>query len=250
MRESWSLGGAVFLSNRGVAIPGLVLSPGAEIVLWALLAGIAGAIVARIWASRIQDATGKRPPDGLIGIALIAGLPLVAFFATGTPISLSVPALPNPQCADPRGRGFNYCGGVTLPAAFFAVLLALVLYTASYIAEIVRSGIEGVAKGQTEAAAALGLPLGRRLRLVVIPQAMRIIVPPLTSQYLNLTKNSSLAYALAYPDLFGVFARTGLNQAGRAVEIILIIAGIYLTISLVTSLAMNVYNARIQLKER
>jgi general L-amino acid transport system permease protein len=250
LKNSWDLGGVMLFSNRGVAVPGMQLAPGAWAVGVALIAGMAAAYAVHRYAVRRQLQTGRRMPDGPIGLTLIIGAPALAYLAAGLPIAFDLPTLPNPQCADMRGRGFNYCGGVLLPSAFFAVLLALVLYTASYIAEIVRSGIEGVPKGQNEAAASLGLSAAQRLRLVVIPQAMRIVVPPLTSQYLNLTKNSSLAYALAYPDLFGVFARTGLNQAGRAVEIILIIAGIYLTISLLTSLAMNVYNARIQLKER
>lgn len=248
VRAAWG-GAGFYLSNRGLDMPSLIVGPGGGWVFAGLGAGLLAAIGVRVWARAVQDRTGRRPPDGLIGLALILGVPVFAYFAAGMPLSLDLPIPPDPQGPPGPGR-FNFTGGVTLPSAFFAVLIALVIYTASYIAEIVRSGIEGVSKGQSEAAAALGLTRGQRLSLVVIPQAMRIIVPPLTSQYLNLTKNSSLAYALAYPDLFGLFARTGLNQTGRAVEIILIIAGIYLTLSLITSLAMNIYNSRAQLRER
>jgi general L-amino acid transport system permease protein len=161
----------------------------------------------------------------------------VAALLAGVPFSLDVPAL----------KGFNFRGGITVIPEFVALLLALSLYTAAFIAEIVRAGIQSVSKGQREAAAALGLPDKTALSLVVIPQALRVIIPPLTSQYLNLTKNSSLAVAIAYPDIVSVFAGTTLTQVGQAVEIIFITMMIYLSLSLLTSYAMNRYNARIAL---
>ena len=171
---------------------------------------------------------------------MIFGLPLLAYFITGMPVSLDMPGL----------RGFNFKGGMVMIPEFVSLFLALSTYTAAYIAEIVRSGILAVSHGQTEAAMSLGLTRGQSLRLVVVPQALRVIIPPLTSQYLNLTKNSSLATAIAYPDLVSVFAGTVLNQTGQAVEIILITMAVYLTISLLTSAFMNWYNARVSLVER
>jgi general L-amino acid transport system permease protein len=173
-------------------------------------------------------------------LGLTFGLTLIALAATGFPIGFEKPVL----------RGFNFAGGVRVIPEFVALLIALVTYTAAFIAEIVRAGILAVSHGQTEAAYSLGLRPGPTLRLVVIPQALRVIIPPLTSQYLNLTKNSSLAVGIGYPDLFAVFAGTALNQTGQAIEIIAITMAVYLAISLVTSLLMNWYNARIKLVER
>ena len=161
----------------------------------------------------------------MVGAALIVGLPLVAFVAAGFPIGFD----------QPRLRGFNFVGGMRLIPEFVALLIALATYTAAFIAEIVRAGILAVPRGQTEAALALGLRRGQMLRLVVLPQALRVIVPPLTNQYLNLTKNSSLAVAIGYPDLVAVFAGTTLNQTGQAIEIIAITMAVYLAISLLTS---------------
>ncbi len=168
-------------------------------------------------------------------LALIVGLPLAALVATGFPVTFEKPEL----------RGFNFVGGLRLIPEFVALLFALTTYTAAFIAEIVRAGILAVSRGQTEAALALGLRRGLTLRLIVIPQALRVIVPPLTNQYLNLTKNSSLAVAIGYPDLFAVFAGTALNQTGQAIEIIAITMAVYLAISLTTSIGMNFYNSRI-----
>jgi general L-amino acid transport system permease protein len=173
-------------------------------------------------------------------LGLVIGLPVLALVASGFPITFEAPLL----------RGFNFSGGLRVIPEFVALLLALVTYTAAFIAEIVRAGILAVSRGQTEAAYSLGLRPGPTLRLVVIPQALRVIIPPLTSQYLNLTKNSSLAVAIGYPDLFAVFAGTTLNQTGQAIEIIAITMAVYLAISLVTSALMNWYNARISLVER
>ncbi len=240
VKQALSVGDTFFLTNRGLYMPKLHWSEGAVWIVWALLAGIALAIAANIWARARQKATGRRPPDLLIGFALVIALPVAAFFALGAPVSLEFPVL----------KGFNFAGGMSILPELVALLFALTIYTAAYIGEIVRSGIEGVSKGQSEAASALGLSRAQRLRLVVIPQAMRIIIPPLTSQYLNLTKNSSLAAAIAFPDLVHVFAGTSLNQTGQALEILAITAAIYLTISLSVSALMNLYNYATRLRER
>jgi general L-amino acid transport system permease protein len=171
---------------------------------------------------------------------MLIALPLMVLAATGFPIRMETAQL----------RGFNFVGGIRLTPEFIALLLALTIYTAAFIAEIVRAGILAVPRGQTEAASALGLRRGLTLRLVIIPQALRVIVPPLTNQYLNLTKNSSLAIAVGYPDLFAVFAGTTLNQTGQAIEIIGITMAVYLSISLLTSALMNWYNARIGVAAR
>jgi general L-amino acid transport system permease protein len=188
-------------------------------------------------ARQVLAATGNivsvwRPAGSIFMLALLA-----AYLIAGVPFQLDLPVL----------RGFNFRGGISVIPEFVALLLALSLYTASFIAEIVRAGIEAVDKGQREAAAALGLSSSQALSLVIVPQALRVIIPPLTSQYLNLTKNSSLAVAIAYPDIVSVFAGTTLTQVGQAVEIILVTMLIYLTLSLLTSLIMNWYNARIAL---
>lgn len=239
-RQSISFFGEVFLNNRGIIVPAPVLSAGAGTVGLALLIGIVATIGLRVWARRRQEQTGAPFPLLWWSLALIVGLPLLVFAAAGFPITFAKPEL----------RGFNFVGGVRLIPELAALLLALTIYTAAFIAEVVRAGILAVSRGQTEAALALGLRRGLTLRLIVIPQALRVIVPPLTNQYLNLTKNSSLAVAIGYPDLFAVFAGTALNQTGQAIEIIAITMAVYLAISLATSLAMNLYNARIRLTER
>ncbi len=239
-RQSLSLFGEFFLNNRGIIVPAPIFGAGAGYVGFALVLGIVGAVALRIWARRRRDRTGQRFPLFWASLALIVGLPLVVLAVTGFPIAFEKPQL----------RGFNFVGGLRLLPEFVALLIALTTYTASYIAEIVRAGILAVARGQTEAAYALGLRRGSTLRLVVVPQALRVIVPPLTNQYLNLTKNSSLAVAIGYPDLFAVFAGTALNQTGQAIEIIAITMAVYLALSLATSALMNWYNARIRLAER
>jgi general L-amino acid transport system permease protein len=239
-RQSISLLGIVYLSNRGIVVPEPVLAPGAGLVGIVFLAGIVATIALRIWAKRRQEATGQQFPVFLASLGLIMGLPALTMAALRFPISFELPQL----------RGFNFVGGLRTIPEFAALLFALVTYTAAFIAEIVRAGILAVSHGQTEAAYSLGLRPGHTLRLVVIPQALRVIVPPLTGQYLNLTKNSTLAVAIGYPDLFAVFAGTTLNQTGQAIEIIAITMGVYLTISLITSALMNWYNARMRLVER
>jgi general L-amino acid transport system permease protein len=239
-RQSISLFGEVFLNNRGIIVPAPTAGEGAGLVAAAFTVGVAAAVALRSWARRRQARTGEQLPVGLIGCAAVVGLPLLVLVATGFPIGFQKPEL----------RGFNFVGGVRLIPEFVALLVALTTYTAAFIAEVVRAGLLAVPRGQTEAASALGLRRGATLRLVVVPQALRVIVPPLTNQYLNLTKNSSLAVAVGYPDLFAVFAGTTLNQTGQAIEIIAITMAVYLSISLVTSALMNWYNVRIRLTER
>ena len=224
----------VYLNNRGVILPRPLLGSGFEWVVIAFGLAVALAIALRIWARRRLDATGKTFPTGWAAFGLIVGLPLAALLALGVPIGFEHPQL----------RGFNFVGGVRLIPELVALLFALVTYTAAYIAEVVRAGILAVPRGQSEAALALGLRRGLTLRLIIVPQALRVIVPPLTNQYLNLTKNSSLAVAIGYPDLFAVFAGTTLNQTHQAIEIIAITMAVYLAISLITSILMNWYNAR------
>ena len=240
LRESWTLPGSIFLNNRGFFAPYPIFSRGAEFVVGAFVVGVIGAIAYARWAKKKQEKTGQQSPVGLVALGLIIGLPLIAFFAAGMPATLEYPE---------KGR-FNIRGGMEILPEFVALLIGLVLYTGAFIAEVVRAGILAVSKGQSEAAGALGLRTGPTLKLVVIPQAMRVIIPPLTNQYLNLTKNSSLAVFVGYPDLVQVFTGTVLNQTGQAVEVVMITMAVYLTISLVTSMAMNWYNARIALDER
>jgi general L-amino acid transport system permease protein len=239
-RQSLSIFGAVYLNNRGVIVPEPVFGPGSGYVAAAFVLAVIASIALAWWARRRLEATGVQFPVLRTSAALIIGLPLLAFVAAGFPIGLEPPVL----------RGFNFVGGLRLIPEFVALLFALSTYTAAFIAEVVRGGILAVSRGQTEAALALGLRRGLVLRLVVVPQALRVIVPPLTNQYLNLTKNSSLAVAIGYPELVAVFAGTTLNQTGQAIEIIGITMAVYLSISLVTSLVMNLYNARIRLTER
>jgi general L-amino acid transport system permease protein len=221
-------------------LPQPVFEPAARFALIALVVGIIASIGYRAWARRRQMRTGQQAPVLWVVLGLIIVLPLAALALSGFPISFNFPE---------AGR-FNIRGGIEVLPEFMALLFGLVIYTAAFIAEVVRAGIRSVSKGQTEAAYSLGLRPGPTLRLVVIPQAMRVIIPPLTSQYLNLTKNSSLAVAIGYPDLVQIFAGTVLNQTGQAVEVIVITMAVYLTISLVTSALMNLYNRRMALVER
>ena len=238
-RQSFHPVTGVFLSNRGVKFPLLDWADQDWWVLLAFVAGIAGTVIWSRVATRRQEATGVRPPVWPVGLGLLIVLPLVVWALLGAPFTPDVPEL----------RGFNFVGGGTLSPEYGALTLGLVIYTAAYIAEIVRSGILSVATGQWEAAGALGLPPGVVLRKIVLPQSLRVIIPPMTSQYLNLTKNSSLAVAIGYQDVVSVDMTT-LNQTGQAVEGIAIVMAIYLVISLTISLFMNWYNARIALVER
>lgn len=229
----------VFLSNRGLKVPFPEWHASYLYVGIALAVGIVLTVVLLRWAHRRQMETGQQYSLLLLSLPPILGLPLLVFLVAGAPLEMNVPEL----------RGFNFVGGLNMTPEFTALLAGLTLYTAAFIAEIVRSGILAVAKGQSEAALSLGLRPGLVLRLVILPQALRVIVPPLTSQYLNLIKNSSLAVAIGYPDLVSVM-NTTLNQTGQAVEGIAMIMATYLTISLLISAYMNWYNRRIAFKER
>lgn len=239
-RDSFDFGFLGLLNNRGYFAPKPIWGEGAMLILYALIAAIAIAWGISRWAHKRQMETGQIFPAFWSGLGLIIGLPLLAFLVMGAPLSWDIPV----------AGGFRPSGGMTVIPEFLALLVALTTYTAAFIAEIVRAGILGVSKGQSEAAHALGLRQGQNLRLVIIPQALRIIIPPLTSQYLNLTKNSSLAVAIAYPDLVSVFQGTTLNQTGLAPQIVAITMLTYLTISLLTSAFMNWYNNRVALVER
>jgi general L-amino acid transport system permease protein len=229
----------VFISNRGVIAPHVTFGEGGWISAVLLIAALVGTWVFRRWSWRRQEATGQILPVWLISVPIIIFAPIFGLLIAGWPLTWDYPIL----------AGFNFKGGMTLVPEFIALFLALVIYTATFIAEIVRSGINAISHGQSEASHALGLDNAKTLRLVVIPQAMRIIIPPLTSQYLNLTKNSSLAVAVGYPDLMYT-AGTVNNQSGKAIEVYSIALIVYLTTSLVTSLFMNWFNARMKLVER
>lgn len=239
VRQAIDFGFSIVLSNRGIKYPVPVWQPGYEFLVAASALGCVAAWAIARWARRRQEATGQQFPTLWAGLGAMIGLPLVAFLLIGAPGELSRPVL----------RGFNFVGGGTLTPEFAALLIGLVTYTAAFIAEIVRSGILAVPHGQWEAAGSLGLPRARVLKLVVLPQALRVIVPPMTSQYLNITKNSSLAVAIGYPDLVSI-ANTTMNQTGQAIEGVAIIMAVYLTISLSISAFMNWYNQRIALVER
>jgi general L-amino acid transport system permease protein len=238
--EAMQIGGSVFLTLRGLFLPRPEMQDGFGWTILALAVAVAAAFVLVRWSRRRQELTGQLFPALSVSAALIVGLPLATFFLTGRPLGWSVPSL----------EGFNFVGGVAVIPELAALLVALSIYTAAFIAETVRAGILSVSHGQTEAASALGLRPSWVLRLVIIPQALRVTIPPLTSQYLNLTKNSSLATAIGYPDLVSLFAGTTLNQTGQAVEVMAMTMAVYLTISLVISMFMNWYNARIRLVER
>lgn len=238
-KESVSIFGLAFLNNRGLTMPRAIWGDGSGYVAVAFIVGLIGAFAIKNWARKRQEATGEQFHSFWVGLGLIIGLPLLAFLMLGAPVSFEYPEF----------KGFNFAGGFTILPELIALLLALAIYTASFIAEIVRAGILAVSHGQTEAAHALGLRSQPTLRLVVIPQALRVIIPPLTSQYLNLTKNSSLAVAIAYPDLVAMGGVVN-NQSGRAIEVVLIWMFIYLSLSILTSMFMNWYNARVRLVER
>ena len=239
-RESFVIPGGIYLNNRGLFIPQPIFGNGFLWVVIAFAVGIIASIAFYIWARKRQERTGQQAPVFSAGLALVFGLPLAALALAGFPLAFVFPA---------AGR-FNINGGIEILPEFAALLFGLSIYTAAFIAEVVRAGILAVSRGQTEAAYSLGLRARPTLRLIVVPQAMRVIIPPLTSQYLNLTKNSTLAVAIGYPDLVQVFTGTVLNQTGQAVEVVAITMAVYLTISLATSLLMNVYNSRIALVER
>jgi general L-amino acid transport system permease protein len=240
LRGSVALPFGGFLNNRGLFLPRPVFAPDFGAVVIAFTIGVVVSIGLYVWARRRQERTGERARVLWMMLTAILGPPLVVFIVAGRPLSFGIPDM---------GR-FNVRGGLEILPEFAALLLALTIYTAAFIAEVVRAGVLSVSTGQTEAAQALGLRSGTILRLVVVPQAMRVIIPPLTSQYLNLTKNSSLAVVIGYPDLVQVFAGTVLNITGQAVEVIAITMAVYLSISLFTSLLMNLYGRTVAIVER
>lgn len=240
VRQSIELPGGIIANQRGVVFPAPVLD---DRFIWVFGTAVLAIVAAFVWrkiALKRSELKGERVPVWLPAIGLIVIPTALAYFISGTQVSFDFPEL----------TGFNFTGGVNAPPELTALVIGLVVYTAAFIAEIVRAGIQAVSYGQTEAAASLGLKDGDRLRLVIIPQAMRVIVPPLTSQYLNLTKNSSLGAAIGFPELVNVFAGTALNQSGRAIEIIGLTMAVYLTFSIITSIFMNWYNSRVALVER
>jgi len=234
-RQSISLFGTVFLSNRGLIVPNPVPLQAFGVFVVAIAIGIVASLAMRAYACRQLFVAGEKLTIWPFVLAMLIGLPALAIAMFGAPVTFDMPQL----------RGFNFVGGAKVLPEFAALTIALSTYTAAFIAEIVRAGLQSVPKGQMEAGASLGLSRGETLRLVIIPQAMRVILPPLTNQYLNLTKNSSLAVAIGYPDLFSVFAGTALSQTGQAVEIIALTMGVYLLISLVTSAIMSFYGWRL-----
>ena len=239
-RQAVGLGETIFLSSRGFYVPRPVFEDGAWILSAALVLGIVAAVFIKLHAKRVQEETGRYIPALWIGATAIIGLPAIAYVVAGAPVSFELPAL----------RGFNFQGGLTMIPELVALTWALAIYTAAFIAENVRGGILAVHKGQREAAESLGLRPNRVLTLVVLPQALRVIIPPLTSQYLNLTKNSSLAIAIGYMDLVATLGGITLNQTGREMESMMLVMLIYLTISLAIAGLMNWFNRRVRLVER
>lgn len=239
VRDSLSIGDAAFLNNRGVRVPAPLTEPGFGWVLVALAAGIVIAVLIARWARKRQDLTGQIFPTGWTTMGLVIGLPLIVYFAFGQPLGWEIP----------RRTRFNFQGGINITPELIALWLALATYTGAFIAEIVRAGILSVGRGQSEAAFALGLRPNLTMRKIILPQALRVIIPPLTSQYLNLTKNSSLAIVIGYQDLVSIGGSI-LNQSGRSLEIVAIWMAVYLSLSLATSGYMNWYNKRISLVER
>ena len=239
-KQSFEFMDSIFLNNRGLFVPDPNVGEGSSILFNLLWLSIIISIGIFVWAKNRQNKTGKTFPAFFTSMALIVGTFTVTLAALGFPISFEYPEL----------KGFNYKGGMKLIPELVALTFALAMYTAAFIAEVVRAGIQSVSKGQTEAARSVGLKEGLVLRLIIIPQALRVIVPPLTNQYLNLTKNSSLAAAIAYPDLVLVFAGTALMQTGQAIEIIGMVMGVYLFLSLFTSVVMNLFNRYMKVGER
>ncbi|MFQ3261445.1 amino acid ABC transporter permease [Reinekea sp.] len=239
-KQALEFGQSIFLSNRGLIIPKPLYQDGIGLVVVAVVIAILSIFILRRWARKRQEATGEQFPVLYTALGVLIGLPLLAFIVTGFPLSWELPVL----------KGFNFQGGMVLTPEFSSLVFALSVYTSSFIAEIVRAGILSVDHGQSEAAFSLGIKPSWTTRLIIVPQALRVIIPPLTSQYLNLTKNSSLAAAIAYPDLVAVFAGTSLNQVGQAVEIMGMTLAVYLFLSLIISYFMNWYNARNALVER
>lgn len=238
--QDFNIADMFFLSNRGVFAPKPIMEDLFYLVILAFVIGIAFTVWFRRYAKRIQDSTGKIYPVFMISLGAIIGFPIVVFIVTGLPLQWDIPEF----------QRFNFKGGMVILPEFMALWLALSLYTAAFIGEIVRAGITSVSHGQWEAAGALGIKRSRILNLVIIPQALRVIIPPLTSQYLNLTKNSSLAIAIGYMDIVATLGGISLMQTGKEMETMILVIAVYLTISLLISAFMNWYNKRIKLVER
>ena len=239
-KKALSLGDVSFLTNRGFYVPEPIAEVGISVLYLAIVAAIVFAVFFSRYAKKLQSETGRQLPVLWVNLAVLALVPFVAFIASGSPVSFEYPVL----------KGFNFKGGMHLLPEFVALTFALAIYTAAFIAENVRAGILAIHKGQREAAEALGLRPGRVMSLVILPQARRVIIPPLTSQYLNLTKNSSLAIAIGYMDLVATLGGITLNQTGREIETMLMVMGMYLAISLSISMGMNWYNSSVKLVDR
>ena len=239
-RQSLSYLDSIFFNNRGLYIPRPILESGFTAVFIAFAIAIISVVYLSKWSKKRHDETGEEFPLLVTSLAILIGAPTLVFFLSGMPATLEFATL----------KGFNFKGGWTLIPELLALAFALSIYTATYIAEAVRAGIEAVPNGQKEAASALGLKDHVILKKVVLPQALRVIIPPVINQYLNLVKNSSLATAIGYPELVTVFSGTSLNQVGQAIEIILMTMAVYLTISIVISIVMNYIHSRMQIKER
>ena len=239
-KKAIAVGDFFFLTNRGLYLPQPIAEVGIEALYLAIVATIAFVFFFSRYAKKLQSETGRQLPVSMINFIVLISLPMLAFLVSGSPVSLDLPAL----------KGFNFRGGMHLMPEFVALTFALSIYTAAFIAEIVRAGILAIHNGQREAAEALGLRPRRVMSLVILPQARRVIIPPLTSQYLNLTKNSSLAIAIGYMDLVATLGGITLNQTGREIETMLLVMGIYLIISLSISVAMNWYNSSVKLVDR
>ncbi|WP_415884113.1 amino acid ABC transporter permease [Neptuniibacter sp. QD72_48] len=239
-RQSLSLGEVIFLNVRGLYFPGLNAESGAGIVYGAIAAAIASIFILKRWAKKRQDDTGQQFPVLQASLAILFVLPLVALFAAGVPFTWDFPEL----------KGFNFRGGVTVIPELMALALALTVYTGAFIAEAVRAGVQAVPHGQTEAARSIGLKESKIMKLIVVPQAMRVIVPLLNSEYQSLVKNSTLATAIGYPDLFTVFVGTTLNQTGQAIEIVFMTMAVYFVVNMSISFVMNRFNASVSLTER
>ncbi len=240
VQESIVLPGPSYLSQRGLNFPWPIVNPNGWPFVISIILAVILAVIAWVYLRRLQARSGRSTYFGLVSLGFLIFLPLVGFLLSGSkPFEADIPVL----------SGFNFRGGYQLTPEFAALLVGLVTYTAAFIAEVVRAGIQAVDRGQLEAARSVGLNYSQLLSLIIIPQALRVIIPPLISQYLNLTKNSSLAIFIGYPELFFI-GKTTINQAGRAVQIFAVIMAVYLSISLMTSLILNIYNRRIQLVER
>ncbi len=240
VKQSLQILDVFYISNRGLYSPRPIFENGFSYIFIAIILALISSFFIRRWAKKRQDSTGEQYPVLYTSFGLIFIIPLILFFILGSPMSFEYPEM----------KGFNFKGGLVIRPEFIAMFLALSIYTAAFISETVRAGILSVTKGQREASAALGLKQSWIMRLIIIPQALRVIVPPLTSQYLNLTKNSSLGIAVGYADLVHGFGGISLNQTGQAIECMVIVMATYLTISLTISFFMNIYNRSIQFKEK